>query len=102
MFFSGWEEASRGREIFSRPDSPRVGRGLYGGKEKFKEKIKVLVDPGGKVKRAEPVTTPGFPRLDITASEYVRSWIFESREDTAEDEEVVVEVVLDSSGGDRP
>lgn len=94
------ERAEQGRKVIYRPPDQSIAAGFYGGKEKFRIKVKVLIDSDGKVKKAEPLTTTGFPRLDITASKHARGWMFEPREDAVMgDEELVVEVVLTTSGG---
>ena len=91
---------SREREVIYRPVFSPIMRGLYGSEEAFRIKVKVLIDAGGKVKRSEPLTTTGYPRLDILASKYVKSWIFEpSRELTARDEWQIVEVVIKTTEG---
>jgi hypothetical protein len=47
------------------------------------------------VKKAEPVTTTGYPKLDILAVKHVRGWIFEAS-GANEDEWIVVEVKLNT------
>lgn len=98
--FDSWGSISEnaaevGRKVIYKPVAPTIIPGLYGGKETFRIKVKVIIDTDGKVKKAEPLTTTGFPRIDITAAKYARSWIFESREDAVlGEEEQVVEVTL--------
>ena len=84
------------RKVIYRSEAPVLMRGLYGGKERFKIKVKTLIDTDGNIKRIVPLTTTGYPRVDIIASEYVRSWIFEPNKGLsgAADQWQEVEVVL--------
>ncbi|MFC1644120.1 energy transducer TonB [Candidatus Omnitrophota bacterium] len=93
----GTAQEPKTRRVIYRPDPPSVTRGLYGEKETFRIKIRVLVDKDGNVEKTEPLTTTGYPRLDITASKFVRGWIFEPTEDRIwPDEWQVVEVILNT------
>ncbi len=83
------------REVVYRSEPPQLMRGEYGNQDKFKIKVKALIDKSGKVKKAEPITTTGFPDVDIIASKFVMSWIFEPIKDIGgSDEWQVVEVVI--------
>jgi outer membrane biosynthesis protein TonB len=62
-------------------------RGLYGDREKYKIKIRLLISAGGNIKKMEPVTTTGFPEVDIIVSKFVKGWIFEPIADAAEEDE---------------
>ncbi len=85
------------RKVIYRPEAPSVMRALYGGEETFKIRVKVLIDAGGNVKKVEPLTTTGYPRLDIAASKFVRGWIFEPRKEAAAaDEWQEVDVILNA------
>ncbi len=83
------------RKVIYRPEAPLVMRGVYGDKDAFKVKVRVLVSPNGDVRNTESITTTGYPQLDITAFKYVRGWIFEPKEAAGEaDEWREVEVIL--------
>jgi len=61
--------------------------------------VRILIDADGKVKKTEPVTTTGFPELDIIAFKFVKGWIFAPTESlTGQDEWYVKEVVLNVGG----
>ncbi len=63
----------------------------------FRVKVKVQIGRDGNVKHAEPLTTTGYPQLDMMASKYAKGWIFEPKEDVnVPDEWQVVEVVLNT------
>jgi hypothetical protein len=83
------------RNIMYRPEAPFFEKDLYGGKEAVNASVRALVSPDGKVKSIEPVTTTGYPQLDILAAKYVKSWIFEPRIGS-EDEWVAIEVILEA------
>ena len=85
------------RRVIYRPEPPVIMRGIYGDKDTFKVKVKVLIDAGGEVKNAEPVTTTGYPRLDIQALKFVRYWIFDQRDNVpGSDEWQEIEVILNA------
>ena len=90
-------EEAKQRKVIYRPEAPSVMRALYRGEETFRIRVRVLIDRAGNVKKVEPLTTTGYPRLDITASKFVRGWIFEPREDAAiADEWQEVDVILNA------
>jgi TonB family protein len=90
------EDLSAGeRKIIYTPEPPFFVKGLYGGKETILVRVKALVSPEGNVKSTEPVTTSGYPQLDILATKFVRSWIFEPKKEGG-DEWVVLEVILNT------
>ena len=92
-------EVAGERKVIYRPDAPFIMRGLHGDKETFRGRARVLIDKSGKVKKAELLTTTGYPELDIMFFKFVRGWIFEPKADMAgEDEWCEMEVVL--SAGD--
>ena len=92
---SSGSPAPRERRVLYRPEPVRIMRGLYGNKETFKVQVNVLIDDDGNVKKAEPITTTGYPNLDITAVKFVKSWIFEpTTESINPDQWQVVEVFL--------
>jgi len=88
-----------GRKVIYRPQKPLVEGKLYGYEERFKVKVKIFIEPDGKVKKAEPVNTTGFLEIDSTAVKFVKGWIFEPKEDgSGEDQMQEVEVILISEG----
>lgn len=95
----GWGQGesarASARRVIYKADPPVIMSGFYGDKTEYQIKVDVLVGPDGKVKQAEPLTTTGYPQLDIMASEFVRSWIFEPQQkSTGQDEWHIVEVIL--------
>ncbi|MBD3380473.1 MAG: hypothetical protein GF408_08450 [Candidatus Omnitrophica bacterium] len=91
--------SSAERQVVHRPEQPNLLRGLYGNEAGFAVRFRVLVDRAGNVKMAEPLTTTGFPQLDLKAAEYVKSWIFAPANTTEPGEEwVEVEVLLETGG----
>ncbi len=95
----GWGagESSRvsSRKVIYKGDPPVMMSGFYGEKAEYNIRVDVLVRPDGKVKRSEPLTTTGYPQLDIMASEFAKSWIFEPHQEAADkDEWHVVDVIL--------
>ena len=82
------------REVIYKPEAPLIMSGVYGDKDVFRVKVKVLISPSGNVKKTESVTTTGYPQLDITAFKFVKGWIFEPKEGAIGDEWQEVEVVL--------
>ena len=89
------EDVLTRRKVIYAPEAPFVMKDLYGGKDFIEVKIRAQVSPGGSVRKAEPVTTTGYPQLDIIAAKYVRSWTFEANE-SSEDEWMVLEVKLNT------
>jgi hypothetical protein len=83
------------RKIIYAPEPPFFVKGLYGDDETILVKVRALVSPEGNVKKTEPVTTTGYPQLDILAIKFVRSWIFEPKK-TGGDEWVVLQVILNT------
>ncbi|MBD3427249.1 MAG: hypothetical protein GF409_08535 [Candidatus Omnitrophica bacterium] len=65
------------RKVIYRADPPLIMSGFYGDRSAYGIRMSVLVAPDGQVKQAEPLTTTGYPQLDMMISEFVRSWIFE-------------------------
>ena len=49
----------------------------------------VTVTPLGRVKQVEPVTTSGNSGLDLELLNYVKSWVFESIENEAQDDQIL-------------
>lgn len=88
------ERLSVARRVLYKPEAPFIIKGLYGDKENFTVRIKTLLDAGGNVKKAELVTTTGYPKLDIIISEFVKSWIFAPSGNPSGDEWQETEVVL--------
>lgn len=74
---AGLVKDSAERKVVYKPGEPMFIKGLYGDKDSFEIKVKVLVGPSGDVIKAEPLTTTGYPELDITAVEHVKEWLFE-------------------------
>lgn len=88
-------EADPVRRPVHKPDRPYVIRGLYGYSDEFAVVVRARVSPGGRVLSAEPVTTTGYPELDLRAAEYVRGWMFEPLKDGGgADEWIDVEITL--------
>ncbi len=84
-----------GRRLIYKPDPPVLTRGLYGDAEQFRIKLRVLVSAEGTVVSSEPVVMSSHPQLDIIASRFVRTWIFEPRAAAGnEDEWEEAEVIL--------
>jgi hypothetical protein len=79
--------ATRERKVIYRPEEPFIMRGLYGDREKYRIKVRLLISAGGNIKKMEPVTTTGFPEVDIIVSKFVKGWIFEPIADAAEEDE---------------
>jgi hypothetical protein len=99
--FRGWSgtdgDPSRTRTVVYKPEPPLIMRGRYGDEASFKVRLKALIGKDGDVKRVEPLTTTGYPQLDMTASKFVKGWIFEPRKGIAdEDEWREVEVILNA------
>ncbi|MFH1846156.1 MAG: hypothetical protein ABH869_01215 [Candidatus Omnitrophota bacterium] len=76
--------AEEKRKILYKPEPPVLFRGLYGDKSSFKINFRVLVDADGKVLKAEPLMTTGYPQLDIMACKFIRGWIFSPKDTGAE------------------
>ena len=55
---------------------------MYGNEVMFRIKVRALVSKEGSGRNAEPVTTTGYPQLDIVAARFVRGWLFEPSADT--------------------
>ena len=90
----GWE-----RKVVYKPAPPVVIEGLYGDTGAYKIVVVVTVGADGSVKRAEPLTTSGYPQLDIAASKFAEGWIFEPRSDAfAGDEQREIEILLHTVG----
>jgi len=82
------------RGVVYKPDAPVIMSELYGNKESYPVKVRAFVASDGNVLKTEPVTTTGYPQLDIIAAKFVESWIFEPGPDASDNEPVVVEVIL--------
>jgi hypothetical protein len=83
------------RRVIYTPEPPYIMRGLYGGKDVINMQVRVLVSPRGDVRKVEPVTTTGYPQLDILAAKFARSWMFE-RKEGGEDEWLVLDVKINT------
>jgi hypothetical protein len=96
--WSGMDKASpRTRAVVYKPEAPLIMRSRYGDETSFKVRLKVLIGKDGDVKRVEPLTTTGYPDLDMTASKFVKGWIFEPRKGIAEEDEwQEVEIILNA------
>lgn len=87
------------RKVIYKPEKPSITEDFYGDKDTFIVKVKVVIDPDGKVKASEPVTTSGIPNIDIAASKYVKSWLFEAQGSALEEDDIrIIEVEL--AGGE--
>lgn len=84
------------RQVIYKPDQPLLMSGIYGDDVSFNIKIRALIDQSGNVKQVEPLTTTGYPELDITAGKFVKRWVFEPQIDLMDvsDEWIVVEIIL--------
>ncbi len=88
---------AKGRKVIYRPEAPFMTRGLYGDREAYKIRVRALIAGDGNVRKVEPVTTTGYPGLDIAALKFVRGWIYEPKEDaSAGDEWRETDVVLNA------
>ncbi|MDD3089543.1 MAG: hypothetical protein PHT95_06335, partial [Candidatus Omnitrophica bacterium] len=67
------------RRIIYRPLMPSVPAGFYGSQKRFKVLVNAFVNAEGHVLRAQTVTTTGYPQIDMLASKYVESWMYEPR-----------------------
>ncbi|MDP8298337.1 MAG: hypothetical protein P9L88_00295, partial [Candidatus Tantalella remota] len=86
------------RAVVYKPVPPRVSSELYGGRDTFRSRFRLTVDSNGNVKRAEPVTTTGYPEVDILSTKFVKGWIFESGRDLSRrDVDITVEVILETT-----
>lgn len=89
------QAAGAGRKIVYRPEAPVFMKELYGDKGSFRVKVRVLVNGEGNVTKTEPLTTTGYPQLDIMAAKYLEQWVYEpGRGGAAKDEWLEEEVVL--------
>ena len=89
------ERAKRERKIVHKPEMPLIMKGRYGDKDFFIISVRVQIDVEGNVKAAEPLTTTGYPQLDMDAVEYVNGWLFESKSDlSVQHEWQEIDVVL--------
>ena len=85
------------RKVIYRPEPLTVMRGLYGDKDHFKVKMRVLVDPEGNVKKTEPLTTTGYVQLDMDVANSVKAWIFtQKKDDKFHNEWQTVEVIVNT------
>jgi len=83
------------RRIIYRPEPPSVMPGVYDGRDMFRIRVQALVAADGKVREVVPLTTTGYPNLDMIVSKFVRSWIFEPLKNyAAADQRQEIEVVL--------
>ncbi len=91
------ESGKTGREVVHKPMQPLILRGLYGDESGYAIKLKVLTDEGGSVRLVDPLTTTGYPQLDLKAAEYVKTWIFApAGEGSPVEEWVEVEIFLET------
>ena len=70
------EGPARRREIIFKPRVPVVPRGRYGNAEGYSVKLKFCLLPNGVVRYAEPVTSSGYPRIDLEAVKFLKGWRF--------------------------
>ncbi|MBU1083481.1 MAG: energy transducer TonB, partial [Candidatus Omnitrophica bacterium] len=80
---SGSEKLSR--KVVYRPEKPVLDGSVYEGKGEFRITVKFFIDEGGRVIKAEPVNTTGFPEVDNLAVQFVRGWMFEPRDNVPEE-----------------
>lgn len=86
------------RKVIFRPDTPYFIKGQYGEKDSFRIKVKALLDAEGNVIKAEPLTTTGYPQLDMSAAKFVKSWTYEPSKALSRAEEWVEEEVVLKAG----
>ena len=86
------------RKVVFRPDTPSFIKGQYGERDSFRIKVKALLDAEGNVIKAEPLTTTGYPQLDMSAAKFVKSWVYEPSEAVSRAEEWVEEEVVLKAG----
>ncbi|MDP8258984.1 MAG: hypothetical protein P9L90_06155 [Candidatus Aadella gelida] len=84
------------RRVIYRPEKPVIDGTFYGDKDEFKVRVEFLIGPEGKVIRAEPVNTTGFPKIDNIAVNFVKGWLLEPvpEESSVEPQRREVEIVL--------
>ncbi|MFH1798661.1 MAG: hypothetical protein ABH844_04925 [Candidatus Omnitrophota bacterium] len=91
------KDESKGRKIIYHPPVPTFIKELYGDKTICKVDFRIYINSDGKIEKAEPVTTTGYPQLDLMAAKFVRSWIFEPKRTVSNYSEWhKVEVILEA------
>ncbi|MEA3488952.1 MAG: hypothetical protein U9R44_01230 [Candidatus Omnitrophota bacterium] len=86
------------RKVIYRPEPPYIMRGLYGDNITFRVRVTVLIGADGKVRKTEPLTTTGYPQIDLLVSKYVKGWIFEPKKGPAAGDEWRDVVVVLTAG----
>ncbi len=91
-----------GRKVVYRPEAPVFIKGLYGDKGSFRVKVRALVNEEGSVTKTEPLTTTGYPQLDMMAAKYLERWVYEPARRKSSREEWLEEEVVLKAGDRRP
>ncbi len=86
LYFLAKEDRGERRLIY-KPAPTVFMKGFCGVENAFTIKVRVLISAEGLVKVAEPLTASGHPQLDMIATKYVRSWIFEPKDEAGSDDE---------------
>lgn len=87
------------RDVVYKPEPPLLLKGLYGQQEAFSMKVRIMVDEAGTVKLVEPLTTTGFPQIDIAVAKYVKKWMFAPKSGLENGYEWIEQVVVIRAGG---
>lgn len=97
---SSWA-AKEERGVMYKPEAPLIMKEPYGDKTSFRIRIKALVDREGRVLKTEPVTTTGYPQLDMAAGKFVEKWIYEPAKGGTSNDEWHEEDVVLKAGNER-
>jgi hypothetical protein len=82
-----------GRRVLYRPDPPTVYKGLYGNNDIYALKVNALISREGRIRLMEPITTTGYPEVDVMGLKYLKGWLFEFRK---EPEWRLIDVIIET------
>jgi TonB family protein len=86
------------RALLYRPEFPELPSLVDAGGESFSVRIKFSVLPGGKVAKAQPVASSGYPDIDLLGIRYVNKWEFEPKPGAGQEDWGVVDIEFEAPG----
>ena len=83
------------RVLLYKPEPPRLPNILDVTDKKFTMKLKFYISADGKVERVQPVSSSGYPDVDLLGVRYIKEWKFEPKRTSAEPEWGIIDLDLE-------
>ena len=81
------------RIVLYRPEPPTVYKNMYGDNRIYALKVNALISREGRIRLMEPITTTGYPEVDVMGLKYLKGWLFEFRR---EPEWRLIDVIIET------